>query len=113
MRSIRLLGRDGGSGFKGFGRLKARMDLAAKIPAWRWHDLRRTVRTGLARLGVSPDHAEAAINHVSHRTKLERTYARDDYGPEVLAALSLWQGHVAGLVGAAAPVVALAERRGA
>lgn len=109
----RLLGRDGGSGFKGFGRLKTRMDAAAKIPGWRWHDLRRTVRTGLARLSVPPDHAEAAINHVSHRTKLERTYDRHDYGPEVLAALMLWQGHVAGLVGAAAEVVRLADRRGA
>jgi integrase len=108
----RLLGRDGGSGFKGFGRLKTRMDLAAKVPAWRWHDLRRTVRTGMARLGVSPDHAEAAINHVSHRTKLERTYDRHDYAPEVLVALALWQAHVASLVREAAEVVRLPDRHG-
>lgn len=107
----RLLGRQSSSGFKGFGRLKARVDLASKVTAWCWHDLRRTVRTGMARLGVPPDHAEAAINHVSHRTKLERTYDRHDYGPEVIAALTVWQGHVAGLVGAAAEIILLAERQ--
>jgi integrase len=108
----RLLGRATGSGFRGFGKLKARMDAATKVAGWRWHDLRRTARTGMTRLGVPRDHAEAAINHVSGRTKLERTYDRHDYAPEVIAALTLWQGHVAGLVGQAAEVVSLADRQG-
>lgn len=107
----RLLGRVKGGGFRGFGKLKTRMDAAAKVSGWRWHDLRRTARTGMTRLGVPRDHAEAAINHVSGRSKLERTYDRHDYGPEVIAALTAWQGHVAGLVGKAAEVVVLAERR--
>lgn len=107
----KLLGRMAGSGFKGFGKLKMRMDKATKVAGWRWHDLRRTARTGMTRLGVPRDHAEAAINHVSGRTKLERTYDRHDYAEEVIAALTLWQGHVAGLVGKAAEVVALADRR--
>ncbi len=94
----RLLGRVAGSGFRGFGRLKIRMDRAAKVTGWRWHDLRRTARTGMTRLGVPRDHAEAAINHVSGRTKLERTYDRHDYAPEVLAGLTRWQEHVAYLV---------------
>jgi integrase len=107
----KLLGRVKGSGFRGFGKLKMRMDAAAKVSGWRWHDLRRTARTGMTRLGVPRDHAEAAINHVSGRTKLERTYDRHDYAPEVIAALTRWQGHVAGLVGQAAEVVSLADRR--
>ena len=94
----RLLGRSGAGGFTGFSRLKERMNSASGVQAWRWHDLRRTARTGMARLGVSSDHAEAAINHVSGRTKLERTYDRHDYAPEVIAALGIWQGHVARLV---------------
>lgn len=106
-----LLGRTSANGFRGFGKLKARVDAASGVAGWRWHDLRRTARTGMTRLGVPRDHAEAAINHVSGRTKLERTYDRHDYGPEVIAALTLWQGHVAGLVGKAAEVVALADRR--
>lgn len=103
----RMLGRVTGSGFQGFGKLKIRIDAAAQaarakaglkppaLPAWRWHDLRRTARTGMSRLGVPRDHAEAAINHVSGRSALERTYDRHDYAPEVIAALKKWQKHVA------------------
>jgi len=60
---------------------------------------------------VPRDHAEAAINHLSGRSKLERTYDRHDYAAEIVAALSTWQGHVAGLVGVAAELVPLADRR--
>lgn len=109
-----LFGRNGGGGgFRGFSKLKARLDTASKVEGWRFHDLRRTARTGMTRLGVPRDHAEAAINHLSGRSKLERTYDRHDYAPEIIAALSTWQGHVAGLVGAAAELVPLAERRAA
>ena len=117
----KLLGRVAGSGFRGFSKLKERVDLALAAASkrlnqsapepWRWHDLRRTVRTGLARLGVPPHHAEAAINHVSGRSKLEQTYDRHDYAEEVIAALTRWQAHVAGVVGAAAEVVPIATRR--
>ena len=117
----KLLGRVAGSGFRGFSKLKERTDLAlaaaakqAKQPApapWRWHDLRRTLRTGLARLDVPPHHAEAAINHVSGRSSLVQTYDRHDYAEEVIAALTRWQAHVAGVVGAAAEVVSIAKRR--
>lgn len=116
-----LLGRSGRSGFTGFSKLKVRLDAAlAKarasegrepIAPWRIHDLRRTARTGMTRLGVPRDHAEAAINHISGRSNLERTYDRHDYAAEIIAALTLWQGHVAGLVGQAAAVVPLAEAR--
>lgn len=108
-----ILGRSAGSGFRGFGKLKLRLDAASKVTGWRWHDLRRTARTGMTRLGVPRDHAEAAINHISGRSALERTYDRHDYAPEVIAALTVWQAHVAGLVSASAEVVALPKRRGA
>jgi integrase len=106
-----LLGRGARSGFRGFSRLKGRLDAASNVEGWRFHDLRRTARTGMTRLGVPRDHAEAAINHLSGRTALERTYDRHDYGAEILAALRLWQGHVAGVVGAAGAVVAMERRR--
>jgi integrase len=108
-----LLGRSGRSGFRGFSRLKARLDAASKVEGWRLHDLRRTARTGMTRLGVARDHAEAAINHLSGRSKLERTYDRHDYAAEIIDALTLWQGHVAGLVGKSGELVALASRRAA
>ncbi len=106
-----LLGRTARAGFRGFSRLKVRLDTASGVAGWRFHDIRRTARTGMTRLGVPRDHAEAAINHLSGRSKLERTYDRHDYAAEIIAALSLWQGHVAGVVGAAGGVVALAGRR--
>lgn len=105
----RLLGTGGGA-FQGFSKLKARLDArieqarkaidpAAKpLAAWRFHDLRRTARTGMTRLGIPRDHAEMAINHISGRSALERTYDRHDYAPEIIAALDAWQGHVLRLV---------------
>lgn len=120
----RLLGSIKGSGYRGFSKLKARLDATiaanrakagdpAAMPGWRWHDLRRTARTGMTRLGIPRDHAEAAINHVSGRSKLERTYDRHDYSTEIEAALNRWQAHVAALVTAqpAAEVVSLADHR--
>jgi len=96
----RLLGAIPGGGLRGFSKLKARLDALSGVTGWRWHDLRRTARTGMTRLGIPREHAEAAINHVSRRSKLERTYDRHDYGPETAAALSRWQAHVAALAAA-------------
>jgi integrase len=93
-----LLGRSGTGPFTGFSKLRERVDTASDTTDWRWHDLRRTARTGMTRLGVSRDHAEAAINHVSGRSALERTYDRHGYADEVIAALALWQSHVGALV---------------
>jgi len=116
-----LLGRFPSSPLSGFSKLKARIDarmaaLAERaglpVPApWRFHDLRRTARSGMARLGVPNDHAEAALNHISGRPALARVYDRHDYQREAIAALTTWQAFVAGLVGDGAEVVALAERR--
>ena len=97
----RLLGAVPGGGLRGFSKLKARLDALSGVADWRWHDLRRTARTGMTRLGVPRDHAEAAINHVSGRSALERTYGRHDYAGEIVSALGCWQAHVARLVAGA------------
>jgi hypothetical protein len=39
------------------------------------HDLRRTMRTGLGKLGVQPHGAEAVLNHLA--PKVIRTYDRN------------------------------------
>lgn len=105
--ALALLGRGGSAGFQGFSRLKERIDAASGVRDWRWHDLRRTARTGMARLGVPRDHAEAAINHISGRSALERTYDRHDYAAEIIAASNRWQAHVAGLIGETGRLVAM------
>ena len=109
--SWKLLGEIAGSGFRGFSKLKARLDKAAGVTGWRWHDLRRTARTGMTQLGISRDHAEAALNHISGRSALERTYDRHNYGPEVLVALKRWQLNVAALVTGAKPAEVVPLRR--
>jgi hypothetical protein len=78
--------------------LKSKVDQTPGVTIWRWHDLRKTAWTGMTRLGVSRDHAEAALNHVSARSALERTYDRHDFAPEVIAAHRRWHSHVIALV---------------
>lgn len=95
-------------GVRHFSRLKNTIDKASGVADWRWHDLRRTARTGMTRLGVARDHAEAALNHVSHRSALEQTYDRHEYSAEILAASLRWQEHVAAMaVRPAAEVIQL------
>ena len=103
----KLLGAIKGSAFAGFSGLKKRVDekLPREMRAWRWHDLRRSARSAMSPLGVSPLHAEAALNHISGRSALERTYDTHDFADEAIAALQVWQAHVASLIAADGQVV--------
>lgn len=51
--------------FKGFSKAKAALDKAAGVKDWRLHDPRRTMATGLQKLGVRLEVTEAILNHVS------------------------------------------------
>ena len=76
------------------------------LAPWTLHDLRRTMRTGLGKLGVPPHVAELAINHV--KGGVEAIYDRYRYQREIAAALAQWAEHVLALVeGRASNVVAL------
>jgi integrase len=63
----------------------------------RLHDLRRTLRTGLAELGVSFQVAERCLNHAM--PGLQAVYSRHNYLREMRTALSLWAEHVLAVVG--------------
>ena len=65
----------------------------------RLHDLRRTLRTGLAELGVSFEVAERVLNHAM--PGLQAVYNRHNYMAEKRTALTLW----------AERVLSLAEKR--
>jgi integrase len=52
------------------------------------HDLRRTCRTGMARLGIPPHIAERVLNHA--QPKIPGTYDVHDYLEEKRAALDQW-----------------------
>lgn len=56
------------------------------------HDLRRTVRTGLARLGVLPHVAERVLSH--RQPGIQAVYDRYPYLAEKRAALELWAAHL-------------------
>lgn len=115
----------GKTAISGFSRAKKRVDgevtklgKASKEPLtlspWRFHDLRRTLATGMQRLGVRFEVTEAILNHVSgSRSGVAGVYQRHDWGPEKKAALQAWSDHVAGLLTEqdTTNVIALAERR--
>ena len=106
----RHVGRDlifgaGDGPYQGWSRAKAALDarIAAALgrppPPWRLHDIRRTVATRLADLGVLPHVIEAVLNHVSgHKAGVAGVYNRASYAAEKRAALTLWSDHVAALV---------------
>jgi integrase len=66
------------------------------MPHWQLHDLRRTFRTGLGKLGIPPLVAELAINH--QKKGLIGVYDRHQYQAEVAAALARWADHVESVI---------------
>jgi integrase len=68
----------------------------ASLPHWTLHDLRRTMRTGLGRLGIRPDICEICIGH--SRATIIATYDRWTYLPEVGNALAQWAEHLMAVV---------------
>jgi integrase len=84
------------------------------VNGWSWHDLRRSFRSWCSRVAIPRDHAEEALAHRSHRTKLDVTYDRHTYVEEAGRALLAWQEHVRAIVEGAAPrnVVSIQSRGG-
>ncbi len=66
--------------FNGWSRAKRDLDARSGVKEWRLHDLRRTVATGLQRLGVRLEVTEAILNHVGgSRAGIVGLYQRHDY----------------------------------
>lgn len=94
----------GRTSISGFSKAKSQLDAAIVkvaspqglfVPAWRLHDLRRTLATGLQRLGVRFEVTEAVLNHVSgSRSGVAGVYQRHDWKAEKRVALSAWADHV-------------------
>jgi integrase len=84
-----------GTGFGGWSRCKADLDKRCGVTNWRLHDIRRTVATRMADIGVLPHVIEAALNHVSgHKAGVAGVYNKSAYEREVRAALALWEDRV-------------------
>jgi integrase len=96
-----LFGIRAGGGFTGWSNAKADLDrrLAGAVEPWRLHDVRRSVATKMADIGVEPHHIEATLNHHSgHRRGVAGVYNRSPYERAVKAALARWAEHVLALV---------------
>ena len=62
---------------------------------WWLHDLRRTLATGLQRLGVRLEVTEAVLNHLSgSRAGVVGIYQRHDWAEEKRCALDAWSAHL-------------------
>jgi len=86
------------------------------MPPWRLHDIRRTVATGLQRLGTRLEVIEAVLGHGSgSRAGIVGIYQRHRFEGEARAALTGWGEHVLRLVlsdGGSTVVPFAAQRQG-
>jgi integrase len=83
----------------GFSRWAMKVDLDKALDGtvrrFRLHDLRRTVATRMADLGVQPHIIEQILNHQSgHKRGPAGIYNRSSYEREVRGALALWADHI-------------------
>ena len=68
-----------------------RAALGDDLPQWSLHDIRRTVATGLQRLGIRFEVTEAVLNHVSgSKGGIAGVYQRHNWADEKRTALDAW-----------------------
>lgn len=66
------------------------------LPEWHPHDLRRTARTIMSRIGIPDEHAEAVLAHAKQGMK--KTYNQHDYRDEKAEALIKWEAELLRIV---------------
>jgi integrase len=92
----------GSKPFQSFGKAKRTLDELCGIRGWRLHDLRRTIVSGMARMGVPPHVADKILNHQSGTISgVAAVYQRHEFLAERKAALDNWSAHVVTIVAAA------------
>ncbi|WP_242361900.1 integrase arm-type DNA-binding domain-containing protein [Anaeromyxobacter sp. SG17] len=86
----------------GWGKAKERVDnlmsdeLHEPVPPWRIHDLRRTVASGLARLGYRTEVIKRVLGHVAKATDVTSVvYNWHNYDAEAMEAVQKWAAHLA------------------
>jgi integrase len=91
---------DGRTPVKSWHHAKNRIDAASGVADWTVHDLRRTVATGLQKLGVNLQVIEAVLGHANggSRSGVVGVYQRHQFDSEKRAALEAWGAHVIALL---------------
>jgi integrase len=72
-----------------------RLREGVKVKDWRIHDLRRYMRSGLARLGVSQTVAELCLGHQGAKGGLVGVYDQHSYATEKREAWQRWGDYIA------------------
>lgn len=97
--SDRVFTTNGKTSISGWSRAKRQIDELSGVADWRIHDLRRTVATGLQKLGVNLQTIEAVLGHTSgSRSGVVGVYQRHSFDAEKRAALDAWGAHVMSLI---------------
>ena len=86
---------DGRKPSSNFTKTRAALQELSNTSGWTIHDIRRTVRSKLAELGVSREIARKVVNHEDG--KIDRIYNRHEYLAEKREALEKWERHLLGL----------------
>ena len=105
----------GRSSISGFSKAKTALDAEITklndgdpIPPWRLHDLRRSMASTMARLGVALPVVEKLLNHVSGTfSGVQGIYQRHDFADEKRQALEVWAQHLLSLDQGSPRVLAL------
>lgn len=75
----------------GYSLAKKALDEASGVTDWRFHDIRRTVTTGLAGMGIAPHVADKILNHSSGMISgVGAVYQKHEFLSERKAALEAW-----------------------
>jgi integrase len=95
-----LFGERATIGFTGWHDCKPDLDQHSGVTdEWHLHDVRRSVATRMADIGIAPHVIEQILNHQSgHKAGPAGIYNRSSYQREVRAALATWHDHLRTLV---------------
>jgi integrase len=97
-----------------FDQIKAKLEARMpRLAPWVIHDLRRSVASGLQRIGVELPVTEKVLNHVSGSFRgIVKVYQQHEYISEKRIALQRWADHIDRLVtGGTADVIDIHSRR--
>ena len=90
---------NGKTPFSGFSKSKKRLDELSGVSEWRLHDIRRTVTSGMAQLGIHPHIADKILNHQSGTISgVAAVYQRHKFLKERKTALNAWGNYVQSLL---------------
>ena len=93
--------RSGGTIYNAWSKDKPKLDAASGVRDWVLHDLRRTLVSSWAALGIRLEVTEKYINHVSGtHGGIVGIYQRHSFMPEMREAVSKWEAKLFTLLNA-------------